>query len=429
MNNIYITDTKNSNLKRYVFSVLYIILFFFDLLSIHIPLGNYLDELIALGIFLWIILSRKKIKICDISIRIIICCISITIIGVLSNFIFGYAKSMGIIIRDLVGTFKFFLAFIGFNYIFSKNQINVSRKIIKISKTLIVIIFLFGIISLFMDIGMGDIVRYGLRSYKFIFSFYNVMVFAEVILIATLMCENKKNIIYYTMAFISVALTLRTKSIVVIALAIAFILLGKKKNNPIIYGKFTKILKYAIPFAIIILFAVRGKIHQYLSWGNYSSIRIGALIEGWNMLKDHFPFGTGFGTYGTNLSYNTGSVIYSIYNNINYSIMMDSNHGFATMSDTYWPSIYAQFGIIGLLLFLYSLYLCFINLRKNSRVSSKNRNAAIFIFTYMILATFSEATFTNNTGVVSAIMMTLLMNISGKMKKIQTTKFEKEGAA
>lgn len=404
----------NSQYKSLIWCSLFIFLVFYDSITKHIPIGSYLDELIAIAIFSWILIARKRVKINSEETKIFLCIIGIVSTGLLSGIIYKYVTNINIIFRDIVGTFKFFLAFVGFDYVFGKNNKNISKNIIKIAKFLITVIFLFGVASLFFDLGMGDIVRHGIRSYKFIFEYYNILVLAEVIFIATLMCDTKRNNAYYLMAIITAALTLRTKSIAVIILTIAFKLLETKKNNPVTYGKITKSLKYVLPITVVIVFAVRDKLLEYLSWGKYSSIRIGALVEGWDIFRDHFPLGTGFGTYGTNLSYNTGSIIYQIYGRVNYSMMMDSNYGFAAMSDTYWPSIYAQFGIIGTLLFIYCIVQCLIRIRNYSYVPDRNKQAAIYIFIYMLIASFSEASFTNSSGVVSAMMMMLLLNMSGK---------------
>ncbi|MFD1899698.1 hypothetical protein GQR36_05390 [Enterococcus termitis] len=46
---------------------------------------------------------------------------------------------------------------------------------------------------------------------------------------------------------------------------------------------------------------VKSKIADYLSWGIYN-LRTGLYIVGFSIANDYFPFGTGYGTYGSNLS-------------------------------------------------------------------------------------------------------------------------------
>lgn len=406
--------TNRNSYKSYLMCVMYLMLIFFNTISMIIPLGNYLDELIALLAFVYMILDRKRIGKNSEELKIIVGCIGLTMVGLFSNMIFGYVHDISIIVRDVIGTVKFFLAFIGFLYIFGKNKNNISKGIIATSKFCIFIIFVFGIMSIFIDIGMGDSIRYGMRSYRFVFDYYNTLLFVETLLVATIMCERKKNTIFYLMAITSAVLTLRTKSLVVVILIITFKIFETKKNNPIIYGKIKKTIKYVLPVSVLIVLATRNKFIEYISFGKYSSIRIGALVEGWDIFKDHFPFGTGFGTYGTNLSYETGSVLYSMYGRINYSVMFDPKFGYATMSDTYWPSIYTQLGIIGFIIFLYCLFQCVVIVRNRGLFFERNRQAAILIFVYILIATISEASFTNPSGVVSAVMMALLLNVSGK---------------
>lgn len=412
MNMINVIKSRNSY-KSYIWSAIYLVLILFNIISNSIPFGNYLDEFIALASFTYMILSKKKITKNSSELKIIVGCFLLIMVGILSNILFNYIHEFSIILRDMVGIVKFFLAFLGFLYIFGKNKNDISRQVITVSKFCIIVIFVFGIISLFIDIGMGESVRYGIRSYRFIFDYYNTLLFVEIYLVATIMCDKKRNTIYYIAAGISAILTLRTKSLIILILLLAFKLFGAKKDNPIIYGKSIKVLKYIIPVSVLIIFVTRNKIIEYMSFGKYNSIRIGALVEGWDIFKDHFPFGTGFGTYGTNLSYETGSVLYSMYGRINYSVMFDPNFGYATMSDTFWPSIYTQLGIVGFIIFLYCIYQCVVIVRNRGHYSEKNRLAAILILVYLLVTTISEASFTNASGVVSAIMMALLLNMSG----------------
>lgn len=415
MNN---TDQLRYSTKKYRINVLvivYIFLLFFDNIVARLPYGNFLDELLSIALFIAMVLNKKQFENKSIVNTISLCSFAMLCLGLVGNFIWGYVTNLGVILRDVVGTFKFLFSFLSVDCICKKNTTIKTKSFVAISKLLITIIFVFGVLSLFLDLGMGDSIRYGIRSYKFIFGYYNILVFAEVLLIATLMCDEKNNRLYYLMSVISLLLTLRTKAVVVVILVLLFQFLEAKKYNPLFYGKITKSLRYIVPFAIIVAFAVKDKLKMYWDWGQYNSIRIGALIEGANILKDHYLLGTGFGTYGTNLSYKTNSILYSMYNNVNYSKMMDAELGYATMSDTYWPSIYTQLGLIGLILFVYCIIQLFIGIR-NDTAPEKNRQATILILVYMIIASLSEASFSNSTGVIAGIVMAILLNMSNNMR-------------
>lgn len=403
---------SNNKSRRIFIDIIFVLLIFYDVIAEKFPMGNYYDEAITILLtffsIIWII-QNGRLNI--INARILLGILIILAIGLISNCAFGYVTSIDIIFRDIVGIFKFFVCFIAANSYMKKEYCYSKEDIIKISKIIICIFFIFGVISLFTDIGMGDSIRFGIRSYKFIYSFYNVLVFNVVILISVLMSDNKNNFIYYLMAFAVLIFTLRTKALIVIALFVVFKIMQIKKNNPIIYGGIISKMKYIIPMILFVFIVTKDKIMTYISFGKYASIRIGALFTGFDIMKDHFPLGSGFGTYGTSLSYSTDSKLYSIYNSINYELMMDPNFGYASMSDTYWPAIYAQIGIIGFIVFIYCMILCFKSIRYNKGADGANKIASMFIMIYMLVVSLTEAIYLNPTGVTGAILIAIVLNM------------------
>lgn len=394
-----------------LFGCLFVI--FYDNISRILPGGNYLDESITILAFIammFIKMSRSEKSIIKKDVFFQLCSIIIMVfLGVISNIVYEYVTNVSLIFRDAIGLLKFFITFYSLDFVF--NQYNHSKKtVIKLAKFMTSVIFLFGIISLFVDIGMGNAIRYGLRSYQFVYGYYNVLVFIEVLLIAVLMQDVNVNKIYYCMAFASLALTIRTKAFIMIAVALLFLFLDLKHKNSVLYGSFTKKIKFIFPIIIVTFFIARNKITEYLSWGVYNSIRIGALYTGFKIMRDHFPLGSGFATYGTSLSYSSQSPLYSSYNEINYSVMMDPKYGYATMSDTFWPAVYAQLGIIGIILYVYSLYLCYKKITHTNTASDRQKLSCVYIYLYLILCTLSEATFINWTGVIAAVIIAFLLN-------------------
>lgn len=399
---------------------LYLFLIFYNSFSSRIPLGSYADEFLCIA-FLIIAMgkklnSKKKAKIKKDNLKIIGSCFLIFIIGIISNIAFGYTTSFNLIFRDVLQTFKFFITFLSAEYVFKNSQLNVKRQLITISKILITIIFLLGVISLLTDIGMGDSIRFGFRSYRFIYSYYNYLVFYELILLCTIMTDEKPNTAYIVMGLATEAMTLRTKGFIVVAMVLFVKLIGAARKRNFSFKRIYR-LRYILPIVIIIYFVSRSKVSEYLSWGVYNSIRIGSLVEGFHIMINCFPLGSGFGTYGTNLSYAGKSAIYMIYNELNYRILLDPNYGYATMSDTYWPSIYAQFGLFGMILFCYSLILCIKKIFKDSNYSNRVI-PAFLIIVYLLLASFSEASFSNETGVFAPIFIFIILNMKNSYEAL-----------
>lgn len=399
--------------------ILYVFLIFYNPVYSYIPLGNYIDEFLCLALMGFALLKFLRGNGCvqkNENFCIVILCIVIAVIGFFSNILYGYMNNISVIFRDCLQTFKFFITYICTYYLFQGYRSEKLKKyLIIISKLLITIIFIFGVISLFVNIGMGDSIRYGIRSYKFIYSHYTYLVFNEVILLCTVICENKKNIKYYAMSVATLAFTLRTKAVVfiVILLVVNIIIYFQKNKKTIKLKDFMK-LRYIVPLALIVFFVSKSKITEYISWGMENSIRVGMHYYGAKMMLDHFPIGTGFGTYGTNISYGANSVLYNIskYGNLNYSHLLD--YGEATISDVYWPSIYVQFGIFGCILFVTSLILIIKGILKRNDCGIITKRSAVCIMLYLISASIAEAVFSNESGVFAPFFIVLIMSLEEK---------------
>ena len=153
-------------------------------------------------------------------------------IGIVGNVMYGYMPSVSVIGRDIIGTFKFFIIYLVGIRIIVKNNIRLnSKKIISTAKIIITVIFVFGIVNLLVNTGIADEVRYGLRSYKFIYSHYTYLVYNEVLLYSILATEDKRNAVFKIMSLLSIAATFRTKGFITIAFILAYYLLNFAKKK------------------------------------------------------------------------------------------------------------------------------------------------------------------------------------------------------
>lgn len=147
--------------KRLFIDVLYILMIFFDALAAHIPMGNYLDEGIAVfSIIILLAYAVRKKCISRLNAALLISSIAAILMGIISNLMYGYVMSADIIIRDIVGIFKFFICFKAADIYLKGKKYYAMKDIIKLTKIIIVMIFTFGVISLFINIGMGDSIRF-----------------------------------------------------------------------------------------------------------------------------------------------------------------------------------------------------------------------------------------------------------------------------
>ena len=108
-------------------------------------------------------------------------------------------------------------------YLFrGKSSYALKRNLLLITKISILVIFAFYILSFVCDMGMTGSVRFGIPSYKFLYSHYTYLVFNCVVFLSILTLDYKKNYFYHLLCLILMISTLRTKSLVFVALFCIF---------------------------------------------------------------------------------------------------------------------------------------------------------------------------------------------------------------
>lgn len=386
----------------------YVFLLFYNIISNYIPYASYIDEGICIFTliiaFIVCIKNGGIIKLRKYYKELILCLVMIFLIGFVSTVRYQYVLSILAIFKDCVLVFKFFITYISCAYIIRNyKSVSLEKYVIGISKIILTIIFIFGIISIVKDIGMGSQVRYGLRSYQFLYSHYTFLVYNVVVLLSTINCEAKKNYSYKLMGIIILILTLRTKAFMFAALyALMEIFMLVKNKKDIDLKKYINAKTILTGILVVFLVAYK-KIQEYISWGATYNLRNGLYVKGLKIALDHFPLGSGFCTFGTNLSYKVSLKLYSMYNLLSYQ---GFDTGVLYLSDVFWPSIYAQYGLLGFIFYVMALYyLIKIILKNEKNLRTKINQSQLYIIVYLILASIAEASFTNDIGVFSIIFI------------------------
>lgn len=266
------------------------------------------------------------------------------------------------------------------------------------TKILIIIIFMCGILNLFIDLQMGGEIRYGLRCYQFYYTHYTFLVASTVFMLSIMLYKNSFYNKYSIMCLLILLFTLRSKAIVFVLIYI-MLSIYKKKNVTLNF-------RSCMAFCVIGFWAVSGKISDYISWGIYN-LRTGLHIVGFVIACDYFPLGSGLGTFGSNLSFLAKSPLYSKYGLDHSQAMGDDVEG-AFISDTFWPYVYGQFGFIGLIIFLLMLLTIF-NSLNDRRDDCDYFYPAVLLLLYLVIGSFAEATFTNQTGIFVAMFINLFL--------------------
>lgn len=383
--------------------ILYLVILFSNSLERVVPQAKYIDELL-----LFAFLLAAVVKICvdevsldgwnryDLALAVMLFLFLLT--GTASTLLNGSDTSLTAVVKDLVLCGKFFAVFLCGKLLFlTADREEMFRRLRRMTRLLVTVIFLCGILSLFVNIGMGDQVRFGLRSYRFLFTHYMFLVYAEAVMTSVL-CTGKDedNRIYIGMSLGTMLLTLRTKAVVFCIIFLVFFLVER-------LGKEIK-LRYYVLAGVAGIAVAWGKITEYLSWGFTYNMRNGLYLAGARLAAEYFPLGVGFAGFGSNLSYEYNTQIY-------YDLGLNTYQGFdrgaPVVSDVFWPYIYGEFGVIGFLLYVGMLVMIFFSLREELREQPELMRGANCIFAYLLVASMAEAVFTNSTGVCSALLLSV----------------------
>lgn len=313
---------------------------------------------------------------------------------------------------DIVATSKFILGFWSTLVIFRTISLtNLLKVYEKFAKLLTIIIFLSSFASLlpFDSFLVTSELRFGLRSFKFIFYHPSLLAMALTLILSVLLLTSnglKKNKLYILMTLFPMFLTLRARSIAVVFIFLV-VYVYLKTGMKI---KWSRLFIVAFLLMVVVSFVgfQSGAFEKYYS-GEGDSARSRLTLDSLTLAKESFPFGKGLATFGTDTARNFYSPLYlrfgyrSIYglggDNLNY------------LTDTFWPAILGQYGFFGLFIFgtiLYSLFSRLIELLKLNRACA----LAFFVpFIYLVIATTSSNSFFNPMAPGYAMIMAFCINV------------------
>ena len=251
--------------------------------------------------------------------------------------------------------------------------------------------------------------RGGLRAIKLFYSAYTVLAGNCLLLCAVYlwMYDRKKSMwILFPLAMtIYVMLcTRRVKALGAAVCVVLILILHRQKTM----SRKVKILAGAVA-AVAIAAGLYQIIDYYILMG-VESARAVLTIAAPFLAADHFPFGTGWGTYGSAFSADPYSPVYGMYWMAGVWGLSPDYPEF--VSDTFWPMIMGQCGFIGFAAFIGALVL-FVK-----RVFAMKTNRTVFasallIILYLFISSTSESAFANPVSVPLAFWLGFLFTEYG----------------
>jgi len=397
---------SKSNKKYYLFLCIFYIVIFRDLCSPIIPLLDDLDEvyaLIAIPLFIYKIFKNMKaiIKKNTYSIWIFI----FILVGLLSSICYHY-QPLIIVIHDLVINLKFWLAiyvslelFKGFDLYEHSNAI---------SKHIKLVIWIYIMLILLDNLSGGIFpaaIRYGMRSTQLFYGAHTVFCATCVFILSILSIiqkETKNTKFYQILILILIGSTLRSKAFgaIILYIIMYYYIYIKEKR-----------LKISNIIGILVACILVGwsQIEYYF----FSEISDGAarnllLKYSFHVANDHFPLGSGFGTYA---SYYSGVSYSPLYERYGLSGVWGLTRNYpAFISDTFWPMLIAQFGYIGLSMFVIALYKLFVQIGKLKSISKDYYLGVLFCFGYLCISSMAETAFCGYISIPFAFIIGISLN-------------------
>lgn len=396
------TDTQKKN-KKYLLFMLVVYMFAFqNVIQKYIPIFQYFDEVLSLLVFPALVIKLKETKNFNIKknhLILIILLLIIIAIGIYSNIKFKY-QQIKFVLSDLLIFLKFFMAYFLSNILLDEDFINDNKsKIYKHIKLIVYFLFTCTVLNYIFNIWPGTDIRFGITSNRLFYEHPTYLSAVSIFLLALLELtrENKKEDVWPIICIcIVLATTLRLKAIGAACLAVIMIVYLHKTQKKLTF------IKLIILGIIGILLAHDQIIYYFIKIDQ--SARNQLLLKSFEIMKDFFPIGTGFATYGSYFSAISYSPVYYEYGLSKIQGLQPNAPTF--VSDTFWPAIFGQFGVIGTVCYI----LCIIIIFKNIQGIFKKENVNIYIsklicLIYLIISSTSESAFMHPVAIPLAIII------------------------
>ena len=333
----------------------------------------------------------------------LVCLFAVVSAAFLGNAFCGVHASTAAILTDFLTCCKFSIALIASIYAFACSE-RLSALFEIEAKILLVVMTVLGIVNLFFDFGMGSEARFGIRaSFTFVFDHPTYLVFCAAGLTAFLMKDRERNMPFIVMGMFVVLLSLRSKGFAFAGVCLLLLLTFGKSNR-------LSVVHIALGLAAVALIGMDQYINYYQSAG---SARGELARQAIAVANDYFPLGTGFATYGSAVTaqIDNYSPLYYMYG---LSTVWGLAPGAASfLSDTFWPTVLAQFGYFGLIAFVALLIALFVMCYK---VGGGSRLPVICIFAYLLISSTSESSFFNPSAVYLAMCVGLAICPAGERR-------------
>lgn len=380
---------------------------------------SYIDELVAVFLLILMVIKWLKLRKKGVfSKKEILSLYSIYIIGaigILSACFYNYQNNFLLGFEGTFFSLKSFLCYFCYKYVYKYRRIDnkKEKKLLKLIELTLYLLTFIALIDRFILLFPSRGIRFGLHTTALFFNTPTNLAFLAVLILLILSFfrsekyKNKKVLFFDLICCVFlIIITGRMKAVGFILFLFIFLLMTKfvKKFN---------ITLLIVPTIMILMFASDSIENYYF---NKSAARTNMMHSSIEIAKDH-PLGSGFSTFGSELSRKYYSPLY--YNYGLFKTYGLSKEYPAFICDSQWPAIIGETGIIGLVLTLFVLYNFLTYLPK--KIYKKECLFIISAITYLLFESIGDTIFMTSRG---CLLMVFLAYITITYEK--EDKFERE---
>ena len=395
-------------------SLITTVFLFQTLLENFIFKASYWDEAVSalfLGYFLLYVLVNAEIRQEDL----IICALVLVTAaaGLYGNWRFAIQDSRAAILIDVISHFKFAGLFLGVRSFCRVNKVDVYSALklpTLLAKFYLVILFVFGVLNLVVDLRMYDEYRYGIRTYAFIFGTSGIVTNTVLFIITLLLMEcalnpEKRNIGFLAMSWALLIMVIKSRSLILAAVMLILYesLIIEKKQSMRFRAAVAAVLAGIIGYPQYQKYFVNG-----VKANQGRAPRLLFLEGGIQLFKEHFPFGTGFGTFGSSTAATHYSSLYYMLGFDKVTGMTPTNTKF--LNDTFWPMIFAQLGLFGTVSYIFLLLGILMKIYSEAKETGNAyfRFAALFYVINVLVSSIQSSYPGNNSMIMLTFLVTLI---------------------
>lgn len=391
----------NVQISDFLYLALFNLLLFESTLQQDAAIVSYVDEFFTIFILFKAVLKLSKSGSgkakSPVKKTTIVALFAFLMLGFVGSLTHGVQAKIFPVLIDFITCAKCFVTLFCVLYVV-RDRADLLRLITMEAKILALIMILCASVNLVVDFGMGYDTRYGLRSFAFITPHpeeVNLMIVSLVIILGSRIESNR---LWIVILLIVMVLSLRSKAIAFVPLCLVLLVLLKGD------GRIKKTYIFIGIAAMI-----------YLGWDQFQyyyttegSARAALTMVSTQVANAYFPFGSGYASFGSNI---TATPEY--YSSLYYSYGLSEVFGLqpgnvAFLSDTFWPTVIAQFGWAGLSAFICLIALASRDMFTNAGGSGQKFSTIVF-WGYLLVLSTSGSSFFNPASVCMAFAVALVV--------------------